>query len=77
MAAVTSHHNPALQLPSDALLPFWRRSIATAFCAKAIARTRNMKHDYAYTAGLLHHCGELVLMLHPGLQLTTPEGNIL
>lgn len=76
MAAVTSHHNPALQLSSDALLPFWRRSIATAFCAKAIARTRNMKHDYAYTAGLLHHCGELVLMLHPGLQLTTPEGNI-
>lgn len=76
MAAVTSHHNPASQLPAEALTLLWRRSIATAFCAKAIARTRNMKHGYAYTAGLLHRCGDLVLLLHPGLQRTTPEGEI-
>ncbi|GGX31233.1 HDOD domain-containing protein [Undibacterium squillarum] len=76
MAAVTSHHNPASLLPADALEQFWRRSIATAFCAKAIARTHHMKHDYAYTAGLLHRCGDLVRMLYPDLHTTTSEGNI-
>lgn len=44
-----------------AILSFWRHSIATAACARAIAATRNVHKDYAYTAGLLHDIGRLVL----------------
>lgn len=41
---------------------FWRHSIATAVCAKTLARQLNMNQDYAYTAGLLHDIGRLVLV---------------
>jgi putative nucleotidyltransferase with HDIG domain len=41
---------------------FWRHSIAAAVCAKAIARNMHLNQDYAYTAGLLHDIGRLVLV---------------
>ena len=41
---------------------FWRHSVATAECAELISRTLSMKHDFAYTAGLLHDIGRLVLV---------------
>jgi putative nucleotidyltransferase with HDIG domain len=41
---------------------FWRHSIATAICAEMISRTLKMKHDFAFTAGLLHDIGRLVLV---------------
>lgn len=41
---------------------FWRHSIGTAICAEVIARTLRMKHDFAFTAGLLHDVGRLVLV---------------
>ncbi|MDO9193779.1 MAG: HDOD domain-containing protein [Undibacterium sp.] len=41
---------------------FWRHSIATAICAELISRTLKMKHDFAFTAGLLHDIGRLVLV---------------
>ncbi len=40
---------------------FWRHSVATAICAELISRTLHMKHDFAFTAGLLHDIGRLVL----------------
>lgn len=40
---------------------YWRHNIATAICAELISRTLRMKHDFAFTAGLLHDIGRLVL----------------
>jgi putative nucleotidyltransferase with HDIG domain len=40
---------------------FWRHSIATAACAKVLARRLRFNQDYAFTAGLLHDVGRLVL----------------
>lgn len=59
---------------SDQLCPgfdhrtFWRHSIATAACAKVLARHMRFNQDYAFTAGLLHDIGRLVLVSgFPGL----------
>ena len=41
---------------------FWRHSIATAACAKVLARRVRFNQDYAFTAGLLHDIGRLVLV---------------
>jgi putative nucleotidyltransferase with HDIG domain len=41
---------------------FWRHSIATAICAEIISRTLRLKHDFAFTAGLLHDIGKLALV---------------
>jgi putative nucleotidyltransferase with HDIG domain len=41
---------------------FWRHNIATAICAEAISRNLHLKHDFAFTAGLLHDIGRLVLV---------------
>jgi putative nucleotidyltransferase with HDIG domain len=41
---------------------FWRHSIATAICAKELARHVRFNQDYAFTAGLLHDVGRLVLV---------------
>jgi len=41
---------------------FWRQSIATALCAKLIARILKMNEDHAFMAGLLHDIGILVLV---------------
>ena len=41
---------------------FWRHSIASAACCKVIARRVRFNQDYAFTAGLLHDIGRLVLM---------------
>jgi putative nucleotidyltransferase with HDIG domain len=41
---------------------FWRHSIATAACAKVLARQMRFNQDYAFTAGLLHDVGRLVLV---------------
>jgi len=45
---------------------FWRHSIATAACARALARRMRFNQDIAFTAGLLHDIGRLVLVTaHP------------
>lgn len=41
---------------------FWRHSIATAACCKVLARRMRFNQDYAFTAGLLHDIGRLVLV---------------
>lgn len=41
---------------------FWRHSIATAVCARVLARRMRFNQDYAFTGGLLHDIGRLVLV---------------
>ena len=43
------------------LVQFWRHSMATAVCARSIARRTRLNQDYAFLAGLLHDIGRLVL----------------
>ncbi|MYN11099.1 HDOD domain-containing protein [Pseudoduganella aquatica] len=40
---------------------FWRHSVATAACARALARPLRQNPDTAFIAGLLHDLGTLVL----------------
>ncbi len=40
---------------------FWRHTIATALAARALARVLRIGQDEAFTAGLLHDIGRLVL----------------
>jgi putative nucleotidyltransferase with HDIG domain len=40
---------------------FWRHSIATALCARGLARHAGLAQDHAFIAGLLHDVGRLVL----------------
>lgn len=43
---------------------FWRHSIASAICAKAMAKRMRIDSDQAFVAGLLHDIGRLVLVVH-------------
>jgi putative nucleotidyltransferase with HDIG domain len=42
--------------------PFWLHSIATAVCAKELAKHLDLNPEHAYIAGLLHDIGRLVLI---------------
>lgn len=45
---------------------FWRHASASAVCAQALARRMRFNQDVAFTAGLLHDLGQLVLVCgHP------------
>jgi putative nucleotidyltransferase with HDIG domain len=44
------------------LQPFWRHAIAVAVCARELAPYLHVNPDHAYTAGLLHDIGRLVLV---------------
>jgi putative nucleotidyltransferase with HDIG domain len=61
-AAVTSHFPETTCQGFDTTL-FWRHSIATAACAKVLARLMRVNQDYSFTAGLLHDIGRLALAL--------------
>jgi len=41
---------------------FWRHAFATAICARAVAMHLRLNLDLAYTAGLLHDIGRLMLV---------------
>ena len=41
---------------------FWRHSLATAVCCKVLAMHLHLNQDFAFTAGLLHDIGRLVLV---------------
>ena len=43
------------------LAQFWRHSMATAVCARNIARRTRLNQEYAFLSGLLHDIGRLVL----------------
>ncbi|MDO8252776.1 MAG: HDOD domain-containing protein [Rhodoferax sp.] len=44
------------------VLPFWRHAMAEAICARELASHLNLNSEHAYTAGLLHDIGRLVLV---------------
>lgn len=46
--------------------PFWRHGIAAAVCARELAPYLRANPDHAYTAGLLHDIGRLVLVTQFG-----------
>lgn len=58
---IMSQAFPKKTCPGFNFQAFWRHSVATAVCAELIARSRHMKHEFAFTAGLLHDLGRLVL----------------
>lgn len=43
------------------ITPFWRHAIATAVCARELAPYLQLNPEHAYTTGLLHDIGRLVL----------------
>ncbi|MFZ6876021.1 HDOD domain-containing protein [Undibacterium sp. Di27W] len=57
-----SNKFPTASCPAFNFKAFWRHSVATAVCAELISRALHMKHDFAFTAGLLHDIGRLVLV---------------
>lgn len=57
-----SNKFPTANCPAFDFKAFWRHSVATAICAELISRALHMKHDFAFTAGLLHDIGKLVLV---------------
>lgn len=59
-AAVTSNF-PGGRCAGFDTQAFWRHSIASAACASVLARRTRFNQDYAFTAGLLHDIGRLVL----------------
>jgi putative nucleotidyltransferase with HDIG domain len=62
MAAAITGCFPAGRCPGFDDKAFWRHSVATAVCARALARRLRFNQDYAFTAGLLHDIGRLVLV---------------
>ncbi|QJQ05579.1 HDOD domain-containing protein [Undibacterium piscinae] len=59
---ILSNSFPASRCRGFDFKAFWRHSVATAICSELISRTLHMKHDFAFTAGLLHDIGRLVLV---------------
>ena len=59
-AAVTSHLQN-LGLAGNDQHDFWQHSAGTALCARALAREVDASPENAYTAGLLHDIGRLIL----------------
>lgn len=45
------------------LRPFWHRSLLTAGLARPLARAARLDGEFAYTAGLMHRLGEVLLEL--------------
>lgn len=54
----------ARSVPGFDFEAFWRHAIATAACARVLARHVQVNPDTAFTVGLLHDLGTLVLATH-------------
>lgn len=53
----------------------WRHAFATATCARAIASAQSLDLEAAFTAGLIHDLGRLVLLVHfPAAYQAVREG---
>lgn len=61
-AAAISGSFPENQCAGFSFKGFWRHAMATAVCAQLLARHVHVNPDYAFTAGLLHDIGRLVLV---------------
>jgi putative nucleotidyltransferase with HDIG domain len=62
--SIFSKHLPSARCRGFDAKAFWRHNMATAICAELISRKLHLKHDFAFTAGLLHDIGRLVLVSH-------------
>jgi putative nucleotidyltransferase with HDIG domain len=51
----------AVAIPGYDMRKFWLHSIATALCARALARRTRVNPESAFMAGLVHDIGKLVL----------------
>lgn len=60
MAAGIINTLPRLEHGFDGMI-FWRHSIRTAVCAKVLAKHIGLSPETAFTAGLLHDIGKLVM----------------
>jgi len=60
-ASVTGYFLPPKGVAFD-LTRFWRHGIGTALCARALARLSAVDAEAAFTAGLLHDIGVLMLL---------------
>ena len=60
-ASITGFFSPPREVPFD-LTRFWRHSIGTALCARALARKVGLDPEVGFTAGLLHDIGVLMLL---------------
>lgn len=60
-ASVTSYFKPPPEMPFDPIR-FWRHGIGAALCARALARETDLDAEAAFTAGLLHDIGVLMLL---------------
>ncbi len=58
--ALTGYFPPRSYVGFD-FTSVWRHAVATAVCARVLARHLHVNQDYAFTAGLLHDIGRLVL----------------
>lgn len=64
LAATLKNHLPSGQCTGVDFVSLWRHAIATAVCARALAWHLHVNQDYAFTAGLLHDIGRLMLATH-------------
>lgn len=60
-ASVTGYFSPPPHVGFD-LTRFWRHGIGTALCARALAQHVELDAEAAFTVGLLHDIGVLVLL---------------
>jgi len=60
-AAGVMGHFPASQDQGFDRLSFWQHAIGTAICAQVLGRHGGLDPEQAFTAGLLHDIGKLVL----------------
>lgn len=60
-ASVTSYFKPPPEVDFDPTR-FWRHGIGVALCARALAREVGLDTETAFTAGLLHDIGVLMLL---------------
>lgn len=63
-----SSHLPVPNCAGFDFKSYWAHGVGTAICAELISRTLHMKHDFAFTGGLLHDLGRLVLATYYPLQ---------
>jgi putative nucleotidyltransferase with HDIG domain len=61
MTAAISECFPRVACRAFSLRGFWRHSVGVALCARQLARRLRVDADVAFTAGLLHDLGRLVL----------------